>query len=393
MINRLLLKLMRIVLIKMFKTNTLIRCVFTFVFITFYACQNQVVKTAEKTENLITFANGFELYKTKDYTKLIIKNPYPNADKQFVYYLVNKDQHPKLTDVIVINIPIKSIVATSTTHIPMIDVLNEANSLIAFPNLDYISTPSIRKRIEEQKIIDLGNNMQLNTEVLLNLKPDVLIGFSMQSQNKMYETIQKAGIPVILNGDWLESTPLGRAEWLKFFGALYQKDALADSLFNNIVKDYEQTKQLALSAIESPTILSGNINSNIWNLPAGESYSAQFFKDANSHYYWQNTTGNGSLNLSFETVFNQAQNAQYWIAAGPYKSFKEMNETNPHYGEFKAFKTKQIYTFALSIGATGGTLYYEEAALKPNIVLKDLIKVVHPELLPNYKPYFLKKLN
>lgn len=384
---------MQIALIKMFKPINLIRFIFILVFITLYSCQDQVVKRERNTKNIVTFAKGFELYKTEDYTKLVIKNPYPNADKQFVYYLVNKNQHPKLTNAIVINVPIKSIVATSTTHIPMIDALNEANSLIGFPNLDYISTPSVRKLITEQKLIDLGNNMQLNTEILLNLKPDVLIGFSMQGQNKMYETIQKAGIPVILDGDWLESTPLGRAEWLKFFGALYQKEALADSLFKAIVTDYKIVTQLALTALERPTILSGNINGNIWNLPAGQSYSAQFLKDANTKYYWQNTTGNGSLNLSFETVFNQAQNAQYWIGAGPYKSFVEMKKTNPHYREFRAFKTKQVYTFALTLGKTGGTLYYEEAALKPNVVLKDLIKVVHPELLPNYIPYFLKKLN
>ncbi len=384
---------MQIALIKMFKLINLIRYIFLFAFISQYSCQDQVVKRERNNENIVTFAKGFELYKTDDYTKLIIKNPYPNANKQFVYYLVNKNQHPKLTNVVVIHIPIRSIVATSTTHIPMIDALNEANSLIGFPNLDYISTPRVRDLIDNHKIVDLGNNLQVNTEVLLSLNPDVLVGFSMQSENKIYKTIQKAGIPVILNGDWLESTPLGRAEWLKFFGALYQKDALADSIFNTIVNDYHQVTKLALSAKTRPTILSGNLNSTIWNLPAGESYSAQFFKDANTHYYWQNTTGNGSLNLSFETVFNQAQNAQYWIAAGPYKSFVEMRETNPHYSKFKAFKTKQVYTFALTLGKTGGTLYYEEAALKPNIVLKDLIKVVHPELLPNYKPYFLKKLN
>jgi len=358
------------------------------------SCQSKSLKPKiEQSKNLVQFAKGFALYKTKNYTKLVIKNPYPNAKKQFIYYLVNQNQHPKLEGVKYIKVPVKKIVVTSTTHIPMIDVLHEANTLKGFPNLNYISTPSVRNLINQHKIVDLGNTQQINTEVLLNLKPDVLIGFSMQSQNKMYTTIQKSGIPVILNGDWLESTPLGRAEWLKFFGALYQKNNLADSIFNHIKNDYYKIKQLALSANESPTVLSGNLNKNIWNLPAGDSYTAQFLKDANCRYYWQNKTGNGSLNLSFETVFTKAKNADFWIGVGPYTNFKQLKEANMHYAKFKAFKTKQIYTFGLVKGATGGSLYYEEAALKPNIVLKDLIKVLHPELLPHYKPYFLRKLN
>ncbi len=367
---------------------------FSLTFALLISCQSKSLRPkVEQTKNLIQFAKGFELYKTKNYTKLVIKNPYPNAKKQFIYYLVNKSQHPKIKGVNFIKIPIKKIVVTSTTHIPMIDALGESNTLKGFPNLNYISTPSVRKLINQHKIVDLGNTQQINTEVLLNLKPDVLIGFSMQSQNKMYETIKKSGIPVILNGDWLESSPLGRAEWLKFFGALYQKNNLADSLFNQIKNDYNQTKKLALSAKESPTVLSGNLNKNIWNLPAGDSYTAQFLKDANCQYYWQNTAGSGSLNLSFETVFTKAQNADYWIAAGPFTNFKQLKEANMHYAKFKAFKTHQIYTFGLAKGVTGGSLYYEEAALKPNVVLKDLIKVLHPELLPNYKPYFLRKLN
>jgi len=239
----------------------------------------------------------------------------------------------------------------------------------------------------------LGNSTQLNTEVLLNLKPDVLIGFSMQSVNKVYSTIEKSGIPVILNGDWLETTPLGRAEWLKFFGALYNKNKLADSLFNTIVQDYNKAKKTALKAAKKPTILAGVLYKNVWNLPAGDSFVAQFLKDANTDYYWQNSKGRGSLNLSFETVLNTAQNADYWIAPSNYTDFDQLKKSNQHYTQFKAFKNQNIYTFALTIGVTGGVIYYEEAPLKPNIVLKDIIKITHPNLLPDYIPYFLKKLN
>lgn len=357
-------------------------------------CQNKAtLNTKPEVANSIHYANGFSLYKYKDYTKLVIKSPYPNAKKQFEYYLVKEGKHPNIKKGTIISIPLKKVVVTSTTHIPMLTALNVEKTLVGFPNLKYISSPSVRSLIDRDKIQELGNSTQINTEVLLNLKPDALIGFSMQSVNKVYSTIEKSGIPVILNGDWLETTPLGRAEWLKFFGALYNKNELANSLFNTIVKDYNEAKKIALKALKKPTILAGVLYKNVWNLPAGDSFVSQFLKDANTDYYWQNSKGTGSLNLSFETVLNTAQNADYWIAPSNYTGFIQLKKSNQHYTQFKAFKSQNIYTFALTKGATGGAIYYEEGPLKPNIILKDIIKITHPDLLTDYKPYFLKKLN
>jgi len=369
-------------------------CLVIILGIFFVGCQSKAThNTAQKVTNSVRYAKGFALYKHKDYTKLVIKSPYPNAKEQFEYYLVKEGIHPDIKNGIIITIPLKKVVVTSTTHIPMLTALKVEKTLVGFPNLKYISSPSVRSLIAQNKIQELGNSTQLNTEVLLNLKPDVLIGFSMQSVNKTYTTIEKSGIPVILNGDWLETTPLGRAEWLKFFGALFNKNELADSLFNNIVSDYNNAKKIALKATHKPTILAGVLYKNVWNLPAGESFVAQFLKDANTDYYWQNSKGRGSLNLSFETVLNTAQNADYWLAPSNYTGFDQLKKSNQHYAKFKAFKSQNIYTFALTKGATGGVIYYEEAPLKPNVVLKDIIKITHPDLLPDYTPYFLKKLN
>jgi cobalamin transport system substrate-binding protein len=360
----------------------------------FVGCQSEAThNTEQKVTNSVRYAKGFALYKHKDYTKLVIKSPYPNAKEQFEYYLIKDGTHPNIKNGTLITIPLKKVVVTSTTHIPMLTALNVEKTLVGFPNLKYISSQSVRSLIAQNKIQELGNSTQINTEVLLNLKPDVLIGFSMQSVNKMYATIEKSGIPVIINGDWLETTPLGRAEWLKFFGALFNKNKLADNLFNTIVSDYNNAKKIALKASKKPTILAGVLYKSIWNLPAGESFVAQFLKDANTNYYWQNTKGTGSLNLSFETVLDKAQNADYWLTPSNYTGFNQLKKSNQHYAEFKAFKSQNIYTFALTKGATGGVIYYEEAPLKPNVVLKDIIKITHPDLLPNYTPYFLKKLN
>ncbi len=275
----------------------------------------------------------------------------------------------------------------------MLELLEEENSLVGFPNLAYISSTKTRQLIANGSIKELGNEQDINTEVLLDLQPELVVGFSMNSNNKMFINIEKAGIPVLFNGDWLEETPLGRAEWIKFFGVLFSKEKEAEIIFNTIEKQYIEATTIAENAKTKPTILSGALYKDIWNLPAGKSFVAQFLKDANTNYLWANTKGKGSLSLSFESVFEKGKNATLWIGPSYYTSLEQLENANQHYAEFDAFKNKNIYSFANKKGENGGVLYYELAPVQPHIVLKDIIKVVHPDLLPNYKPFFLEKLN
>ncbi len=347
-------------------------------------------------ENIeIKYATGFEIKQFKGYKELRIKTPYPNAKKQESYILIedkNILSHTDFYDAKLIEIPIKKIVVTSTTHIPMLELLQAENTLIGFPNQQYISSKKTRELIKKGKITELGNEQNINTEMLLNLKPDAVIGFSMNSNNKTFTNIEKAGIPVILNGDWLEKTPLGRAEWLKFFGVLFQKEKRADSIFKTIEKNYLQAKEIAKNSKTKPKVLSGVLYKDKWNLPAGNSYVAQFLNDANVYYPWQNTKGTGSLSLAFESVLEKGQDADIWIAPGYYNSYEQLKKANQHYTAFKPFKNKTIYNFTKKKGETGGVLYYELAPTQPDIVLKDIIKITHPELLKDYIPFYLEVL-
>ena len=354
------------------------------------------VTSKDSFENIeIKYATGFEIKQFKGYKELILKAPYPNAKKHLSYILIeNKNilSHTDFHNAKLIEIPIKKIVVTSTTHIPMLELLQSENTLVGFPNQQYISSKKTRELIKKGKITELGNEQNINTEILLNLKPNAVIGFAMNSNNKTFANIEKAGIPVILNGDWLEKTPLGRAEWLKFFGVLFQKEKRADSIFKTIEKNYLQAKEIAKKSKTKPKVLSGVLYKDKWNLPAGNSYVAQFLKDANVTYPWQNTKGTGSLSLAFESVLEKGQDADIWIAPGYYNSYQQLKKANQHYTAFKPFKKKTIYNFTKKKGETGGVLYYELAPTQPDIVLKDIIKIVHPELLKEYIPFYLETL-
>jgi len=353
--------------------------------------EKQEVKNIEQKIQ-IKYANGFDIQHFDNYSVLIIKTPYPNAKEQFEYVLIpKKDSIHKSTQ---IEIPIKEIVATSTTHIPMLELLGVEDKLVGFQSTQYISSEKTRALIDKGSVKELGKEFSMNTEILFDLNPDVVIGFSMTKTNKTYNLIEQHGIPVIINGDWLEETPLGRAEWIKFFGALFDKEQEADSIFKRIEHDYLSAMKVAKQANKQSTILSGAIMRNdVWSLPAGESFVAQFLEDANLNYLWKDTEGKGSLNLSFESVFDKAQNADYWIAPGYFSSKKQMLEANKHYADFTSFQNNRIYTPSTKTGKTGGVIYFELAPTRPDLVLKDIIKITNPELLPNYELTFFEQMH
>jgi iron complex transport system substrate-binding protein len=341
----------------------------------------------------IKYAKGFDIQVYNDYKKLIIKAPYPNAENQQEFILVSKNTSNKIDKKIEnsIAVPLTKIVATSTTHIPMLEFIGEEKSLIGFPNTDFISSVKTRELIKKGSVKDIGNEQDFNTEVLLSLQPDAVIGFTMGNTTKMYNLISKNGIPVIFNGEWLEETPLGRAEWIKLFGALFDKDKIADSLFTDIETKYKNAIQIAKNSSTIPTIMTGILYKDKWNLPAGESFTAQLFKDANTNYLWGDTNGQGSVVLSFESVLDKAKNAEFWLGAGYFTSYSALEEGNSHYTKFDAFDAKKIYTFSKKRGENGGVLFFELAPMQPHIVLQDIIKITHPELLPDYEPFFLEK--
>ncbi len=363
--------------------------IFSFFFLVI-SCKKEEKKSNNsiKKNSEIKYAKGFQLIENKESTKLIILNPYQNSSEIFEYEF-SKNPTSKNE----IQIPISKIVVTSTTHIPMIELLGKENNIVGFPDTYYISSKKTRQRVENGFITEIGKENALNTEVLLNLEPDLVVGYSVSTADKSLEIIKKSGIPVIYNGDWLEETPLGRAEWIRFFGVLFDKQKMADSIFKTIEKSYLEAKQLAKKNPKKPTILSGAVMSkDIWNLPAGESFVAKFLADANLDYLWRNSTGKGSLSLSFESVFEKAKNADFWIAPGYFSSKKEMLQNNKLYAEFAAFKNDNIYTPSLKKGKTGGVIYYELAPTRPDLVLKDLIKITNPDLLPNYELTFFEKM-
>lgn len=365
----------------------------------FTSCKNESKNNKEATsspliENNIKYAKGFEINSFEGYKTITLKNPWPGTEKTFTYALVEKNAslpNPENFDAVV-EIPVKRIVVTSTTHIPSLEMLDETEVLVGFPNLNYISSEKTREVISKGMITELGRNEDINTEILIDLAPDAVIGFALDGNNSTFSTIQTARIPVLYNSDWTETSALGKAEWIKFFGALFNKEKEADSIFNTIETEYISAKKLASKAKNKPTVVSGAMYRDVWYMPQGDSWAAQFIADANGEYLWKESKGTGSLSLNLESVLDKGQSADIWIGPGQFTSLDEMKSASQVYTQFNAFKTGEVYTYSLKKGETGGVIYFELAPNRPDLVLKDLIKILHPELLQNHQLYFFDKL-
>lgn len=347
-----------------------------------------------KVSNSIEYAKGFTLQDYSKYKKLSILTSFQGDNSKQEYYLIRKDVSipDSLSSKKIIRVPVEKIVVTSTTHIPMLELLEVEKSLVGFPNTHYVSSVRTRDLIDSNRIKDLGQEQNINSEILIELQPELIVGFGVSTMSKVYENIQKMGVPVIMNSDWLEETPLGRAEWIRFFGALYDKDSFAYKKFNTITNTYNNIKNKASNTSIKPSVISGSLFQDVWHMPAGNSFVAHFLNDAQTNYLWSESKGTGSIPLSLEVVLDKGKQAEFWISPGYNTSKKMILQESPHYKQFDAFNNGNIYTYAAKKGATGGVIYFELATTRPDLVLQDLVKIFHPDILSDYEMTFFSKV-
>lgn len=378
------------------------KTIFILTILLYFSCKEKKKESLPFSKPLknetITDAKGFTIEKTNNGVIIIkILSPWPGAETAFTYALVPKEKVAFITlnkdeyDAI-ITVPVERLIATSTTHIPTLEALGVANKLVGFPNTDYISSKYTRKRIDNGLVQELGTNEAINTEIALSLAPGLVIGFGVNNQNKSYNSLKRSNIPVVYSGAWTEETPLGRAEWIKFFAPFFKQEKKADSIFKVIKNDYNNSKLLAIKATTKPTILSGALYKDIWYMAGGKSWMAKFFADAKTNYLWKDDTATGSLSLSIESVLNKGIHADFWLNPSSHTSYNNLIAANDHYKKFDAYKNKKIFSYANTTGATGGLLFYELGPNRPDLILKDFIHIFHPELLPSYSPFFFKPL-
>ncbi len=344
-----------------------------------------------------SYASGFQVFQEEGYKILEVSKAFPGEHRPYTY-LVVEDSLAKLPardfDA-VITLPVSKVITTSTSHIPHLDLLGEADKLIGFPNLDLISSHTVRDLIRKRRVQDLGSGAQANIEMMIDLQPNWVMISTLGGDMKNLELLKQSGIAAVINGEYVEQHPLGRAEWIKFTGALLGKYEEAIEVFEEVEKAYLEAKALADEIEEAvkPTVMAGVMYKDIWYVPGSESWGAQLLNAAGGKYIFDDQLGSGSSQLNYEFVLDRAQEAEFWLGASDFKSLSEMKTADERYSAFKAFELGNVYSYTSKKGEKGGIEYFELGYMRPDLILKDLISILHPSLLVNYQPYFYTQLD
>ena len=284
------------------------------------------------------------------------------------------------------------VICTSTTHLHFLELLGVEDKLVGFPGTQYIYSQKIRKRVEEGAIKEIGPGGKLNVEKTLELSPDIVIAFDVGKESATLQQLSTAGIQVMVNGDYMEKTALGRAEWILFFGQIFGVQDKADSIFSSIVSNYDRLKAISENAQDRPTILTGTMYGGTWFLPGGQNWFSAFFQHAGGNYLWKDNDKTGWLELSFESVLAKANEVDLWIGTSSFTSREMLLGSDERYQNFRAFKEQQVYNYDLRSKEGIGNDFFESAYARPDLVLADLISVIQPTLLPDHQPIYIRKL-
>lgn len=269
------------------------------------------------------------------------------------------------------------------------------DKLVGISNSKQVNTASVVEKIKTGQVVEIGNNANVNVEKLLELNPDLVTTFGIGNPDiDSYPKLLEAGLKVAINAEYMESSPLGQAEWLKFTALFFNHEAKAAKIFEEIAQQYQTIVSLAKSIKNRPTVFVGFNFKGTWYMPGGNSYVAQYLADAGANYLWKEDKSSGSLPLSFEKVFERAVNADYWLnLSQSWKTRKDLLADDNRYAEFKAVKEKNLYNNNARLNTTGGNDYWESGISNPHLVLSDLIKILHPEILPNHQLKYYRQLS
>lgn len=357
------------------------------------ACTPSGKQTSSKealSSDSIQYAQGFTVQRFDTYIMVEVRDPWDSTRLLQRYLLVDRTKSvpgglPKGT---IVKVPVKDIVIYTSVHAAIIDQLHETDKVIGVCEPRYMDTSAIQEGIQAGRIADLGEATSPNIEKMIEIGAELVIASPFQ--NSSYGPVEKIGIPIIEGADYMEAFPLGRTEWIRFYGLLFGKEEMADSIFKETEQAYLSLKDLTANIDNRPTVLSEKKFGSSWYVPSGDSYMAHLIEDAGADYMFKDLPGAGSTPLAFETVFDKAIHADIWLVKYNQSSemtYKDLRSEYTPYENFDTFKKKRIYTCN-----TGAVPYYEEFPIHPEYLLKDLIWIFHPELVFGYSPRYFREM-
>jgi iron complex transport system substrate-binding protein len=365
-----------------------------------FACTPNGNKTCTTaTSDIATktiYAEKFTIEQHEKYAMLHVVNPWQGASNiQYNYALVSNSDTSglNLKADAVIQVPIKRAICLSTTHVGFIDALGEIPSIVGISGANLINNDSIQSAIAQKKVQDIGYESSLNYELILSLKPDVIFAYGVGHDLGYIAKLRELGLKVVLVAEYLEPTPLAKAEWIKFVAQFYKKETKADSIFKVVDDNYQNSCNLVLHEKNKPKVLSGLPWKEMWYVAGGKSAAARLITDAGGDYIFTDINSTEGVPLNIENVYQRAVQADVWVNCGAAFSLNDISSVDKRLSTLPVYQHQNVYNSNARAKLMGGNDYFESGVVRPDIILNDLIAIFHPSLLPNHQGYYYRKLN
>ena len=338
-----------------------------------------------------SYAENIRILKFKDYTKVELRNPWDTLKTLHTYILTDRDnvKSSNLPEETIVRTPLENAIVYSSVHNSLIAEIGGIESIAGVCDIQYIKHPQIKAMNEKGYITDCGSSMSPDIEKIIDLNADAVL-LSPFENSGGYGRIEGIGVPIIECADYMETSPLGRAEWMKFYGLLTGKEEEADSLFRKIEQEYLTLKQMTKDVPHRPTVFTELKYSSAWYVPGGRSTMARMIDDAGADYIFSYTKESGSVPMSFETVLDKGRKADFWLIKYNQKqdkTYSELKKDYSPYANFDAWKNKRIFGCNTSY-----VNFYEETPFHPEALLRDLIIIFHPEIMKDEKTRYFTGL-
>lgn len=341
---------------------------------------SQKIITGESNE-YNRYADRYSVESIGEYYNVKVFNPWQKAGQSEFSYLLGNNPAAvpdSLSGIQFIKTPVEKVVLMSTTFISIIDAVDELPSIVGVSGSKYIYDQGLRKLIDEGSVKDVGYDRSLNYEMIIELDPDVLFLYGVESGvSQTINKLEDLGIPVVMCADYLEQEPLGRAEWLKFFGMFYEKYKAADEIFTGIEHRYDSIKDIASNLDHSPSVFVGLPWKDTWYIAGGQSFAAQFIKDAGGAYVWEDLRTTEAEPHDLESVYSKIMDADIWINAGVAESLKTILDHDTRFMNLKAMEEGMVFNNNLRTNSSGGNDYWESGIIHPDKILDDLVNIFH----------------
>lgn len=350
----------------------------------------------------VEYADGFAVEYFNHYKVVTVTNAFDNAPI-FDYVLVqcgtpapDADDFPEGTQFI--EVPTGKTIVMSTTHVPQLAVLGLLDHLVGLDSFDYVGNPQVRERIDAGELIAVGFGSSVNVEAILDSEVDIVMAYGFDPTTDAHPVLMDAGIFTALNSEYRETTPLGRAEWLKFTALFYNVEAKANEVFDEIATSYNATRDLVtdIPTEERPIVLWNTFSSwaESWIIPGAQTYVGILTQDAGGVVALGEEAPENSASISFEVVYDGALDAEIWITSTVgVNTADELVAIDSRYADFAALQNGALWSYDLDINAAGGTSYWEDGVTNPHLVLQDLVAIFYPDLLPNHAFTYFRPLN